>query len=368
MADDDRAVDDIAATRALVRGVGAGGLAGLLRALHTSVGADAVIIDVTGNTLASIPPREMWDLELIRSGTKHHGLTVRDIFVGGEHAGRVAARLPADAERLVELVAELAGVELRRMLEAVEVRREIALGLIEDILQRRLSDGDATSRLEALGVDARSPHRVLVGSVQPTESRGAQLALRLRQLAPDPFLRVRHGEFELLVVPDDSMTERIAAMFLRQLQALGTGARVGVSRPRGGAGNLRASYYEAVTALESGAGVHHPGRVNLGDLLLFTSNEVPIVEIAGQVLQPLAEYDAATGSELVATLRGYLEEDRDIVAVTARLHIHRNTLRNRLQKIEELLGIDLKSSREIANFWFALRALDEIRQPVRRVS
>lgn len=61
-------------------------------------------------------------------------------------------------------------------------------------------------------------------------------------------------------------------------------------------------------------------------------------------LQALAEYDAQMHSELVKTLQAYLAATCNQVETASALFIHPNTLRNRLQRIQELTGIDLKDA------------------------
>ncbi|ADY55314.1 transcriptional regulator, CdaR [Syntrophobotulus glycolicus DSM 8271] len=53
-------------------------------------------------------------------------------------------------------------------------------------------------------------------------------------------------------------------------------------------------------------------------------------------LSTLINYDKANNSQLFKTLRVYLEENQNAVTTAEKLFIHRNTLRNRLVKIEEL--------------------------------
>ncbi|ADJ48961.1 hypothetical protein AMES_7135 [Amycolatopsis mediterranei S699] len=52
-------------------------------------------------------------------------------------------------------------------------------------------------------------------------------------------------------------------------------------------------------------------------------------------------YDRKHSSEFVATLRGYLRHFGDVVAASAELHIHQNTLRQRLRRAQELFDLDL---------------------------
>jgi len=57
----------------------------------------------------------------------------------------------------------------------------------------------------------------------------------------------------------------------------------------------------------------------------------------------LAEYDLQNGSNLVETLKVYLLQERSLLAASQELHIHRNTLVYRLNKIEQLSSLDLSS-------------------------
>jgi hypothetical protein len=59
----------------------------------------------------------------------------------------------------------------------------------------------------------------------------------------------------------------------------------------------------------------------------------------------LAEYDRAHSHELVDTLKYYLFHNRSATKAAAHLHLHRNTMNYRIEKIRELLDIDIDDSR-----------------------
>ncbi|MFF8847913.1 PucR family transcriptional regulator [Streptomyces sp. NPDC015127] len=58
-------------------------------------------------------------------------------------------------------------------------------------------------------------------------------------------------------------------------------------------------------------------------------------------LTALAERDRRSGTEYVASLLTYLDAFGDLATAAAQLHIHRNTLRYRIRRAEELTGLDL---------------------------
>jgi DNA-binding PucR family transcriptional regulator len=56
----------------------------------------------------------------------------------------------------------------------------------------------------------------------------------------------------------------------------------------------------------------------------------------------LAEYDAQRGAQLLATLEEFLRRHGSISATSEALYVHPNTLRQRLRRIGELSGLDLR--------------------------
>ena len=64
----------------------------------------------------------------------------------------------------------------------------------------------------------------------------------------------------------------------------------------------------------------------------------PTVDAVGK----LAEYDSQRGAQLVATLEEFLGRHGSISATSEALYVHPNTLRQRLRRIGELSGLDLR--------------------------
>lgn len=66
-----------------------------------------------------------------------------------------------------------------------------------------------------------------------------------------------------------------------------------------------------------------------------------------QMFCPIWEYDQKNGTNLFKTLETYVEQEFDHMATAEKLYIHRNTLRNRLLKIEKILKKDLNHVNDI---------------------
>lgn len=76
----------------------------------------------------------------------------------------------------------------------------------------------------------------------------------------------------------------------------------------------------------------------------------------GRLLGPLLSYDEEHGSDLVGTLAAFLDCSGSWNRCAARLHVHVNTLRYRIGRIEALTGRDLGSLEDRVDFFLALRS------------
>lgn len=135
----------------------------------------------------------------------------------------------------------------------------------------------------------------------------------------------------------------------------GSGARVGIGGWYTGVTGLRWSYYEAHEAMTRGPGVNERAQMSLSGLLL-ASEDVPLRDLAADVLRPLRDFDTAHSGALIQTLRAYLDANGSVAKVAEQLIVHRNTVRYRLEQIERLTGQSLASTAARVQFWLALSA------------
>ncbi|CAM5242073.1 Regulatory protein OS=Streptomyces albaduncus OX=68172 GN=FHS32_001277 PE=3 SV=1 [Streptomyces griseoloalbus] len=96
-----------------------------------------------------------------------------------------------------------------------------------------------------------------------------------------------------------------------------------------------------------GAGLDAP-------LLPFVPDDVRRAFTA-RLLDPLREYDRRHRAELIPTLEAFLDCDGSWTRCATRLHLHVNTLRYRVGRIEQLTGRDLSRLEDKLDFFLALR-------------
>lgn len=74
-----------------------------------------------------------------------------------------------------------------------------------------------------------------------------------------------------------------------------------------------------------------------------------------ETLYKLEKYDTKNSSNLLETLEMYLEKQRNIGSSAESLYIHRNTMKYRINRIEEILGCDLKDDNIIFHITLCIK-------------
>ncbi|MGW0392905.1 PucR family transcriptional regulator [Streptomyces sp. NPDC003042] len=178
--------------------------------------------------------------------------------------------------------------------------------------------------------------------------------------------------FVLVPEPTDALPEPVldcAALQRRLAAALGrwlgpTGRlSIGVSSPVEAAGSARRALDEARTALRVADG--GPERVTVrgpDDLTSHILSLLPLIPaetrqaFAARLLGPLRDHDSRHQTDLLPTLERFLECDGSWTKCAAQLHLHVNSLRHRVARIEQLTGRDLARLETRLDFLAALRA------------
>ncbi|WP_018249574.1 PucR family transcriptional regulator [Orenia marismortui] len=107
------------------------------------------------------------------------------------------------------------------------------------------------------------------------------------------------------------------------------------------------SYQQALYSLEFLAITNEVNRVlfyeDLGVLrLLWQVDCRHLMKFTDEFLKELIAYDLNNNSNWVDTLGAFLQEGCSIQYAANRLHIHPNTMRYRIERIQEILGLDLR--------------------------
>lgn len=186
--------------------------------------------------------------------------------------------------------------------------------------------------------------------LRPTKDLLARYGLASEPVLVSAFPLSNHERVHRLGLADSGavavMQDVVLALGTHSEQLLtlirSTGLPCGVSVARD-ASTLSHAIPEAVEALgvarRSARMVHARDTVTLEGLLAAVPS-VRLVPFVQHFVVPLIDYDSVHDTQLVATLRAFLDDSSNPAAVATTLYMHVNTLRNRLLKIGRITGAD----------------------------
>jgi purine catabolism regulator len=251
---------------------------------------------------------------------------------------------------LLHHVTTVLAVEQASTVAARERTRRLGASLFSQLLDGRLENAVAAEQLAEAGL--RSP-LVLTASIgDPHDVGWTELHHGLDDVGLSHLLATR-GEITWALLPAD------APALTALLRGLPTRAYTGVSDafdPVGGLGEAqRRARWACFQAQATDTRVAHYGVEASASPFLPPSLEQSR-ELALRVLGPLLEYDEQHGQTLLPTLTVFLEENRSWQRAAARLHVHRQTLVYRINRISQLSGRRLDSTAHVSELWLALQA------------
>ncbi len=265
--------------------------------------------------------------------------------------------------RLFERSSVVTGLLLLLRRTVAETENRIRGELIADLLTDTGRDpAGLAERGRRLGIDLDRPHLLLVAETGARE-RLATAAMRFLFGGEIHGVSAEHaGAVVLLIEADGSgpaagAVARSAAAQLGQLAQ--TPVTVAATGPARGARELASAYAEAARCLRAMRVLGRTGEGacvdELGFLGVVLGNGQDVDGFVSAALGPLLEYDAQRGTHLVRTLGAYFGAGGSLIRAKDELHVHVNTVVQRLDRIQVLLGQDWNQPDRALELQLALR-------------
>jgi purine catabolism regulator len=288
---------------------------------------------------------------------------------GGAHGHLVCDRaldaLDAEAVEALEQACRFLAVELGRMDDVQRERRRFAGELVALVESGEVRGVEVAARLENFGLRLDAGLRVLALAAGEGDRDAAAVARTVEAFAAprglDALVAAPAGEVVVLVsaAEEDAGRAREEADALRREVggAVDHEARVGVGSRAMAPGALQRSLAEARHGLQLCSRDRPVVGWDMlaGHRLLMALQAPEIADVFERtLLGPLAEHDATRGTEFVRTVEVFLDEAGHWKPAAARLHVHVNTLRHRLDRVAALTGRDLARMDDRVDFALAL--------------
>ena len=338
-------------------------------------GSRVAVLDADGHVLAGDAPpgpgpgRATLD-QAVASG---HSVELDDGYLapalaGQEHLATVLVhggpRLDRAGRRTLERGAIVAGLVLLFARSVDEAEERLGGALLTDLIEGSEADPARLrqrARSQRLRLDAGCV--VAVAEVPAGERhRAVRAAARLARAAEG--LAVEHRGRPVLLVPAHDDAQAVGQRLRTALaEACGEPVTLGFApgprHPVDGA--LPAAYDEARRCLEALLALGRvgecadPAALGVTRLLLGTSGPGELDDFVARALGPVLDHDRRRGTDLVTTLEAWFAEGGRSRAAAERLHVHPNTVAQRLDRVTDLLGARWREPDAALDLQLALR-------------
>ena len=293
------------------------------------------------------------------SGAVEDELLIAPLAAGDEQLGllccmaRERAFDDEDAE-LLRAVAHQTAVGLKK---AELIERLTAENIVKDMFEALAAGSVQTAEVKAgeARCDLSRPHVFLHVERAPAADEtlwpdlAGRVQSRLRRLHRRTFFDARHDSLRALV-PLPALDQGAADGLRLACEELGAelGVDIGISDSERGAGSARRRMREAADAARiarslaaAGGAVSYERLGAYRYLVNLELDEAPR-DRYGQAVSALIDYDRDRNANLVDTLERYLAARCSVAASARALYIHPNTVRQRLERIQQITKLDLR--------------------------
>lgn len=217
---------------------------------------------------------------------------------------------------------------------------------LANLLHGRSVSDEAKARIEQSLGPIQRLSVVLVRSLQVSNrTQRILLAQEISSLAPY-CIAAEIGEAVAFVVPERQVDGLLAQVLDRFAPK---NAAVGVSMPVVGLERAPIAMRQAEFACgaSSEAGVRYCKDLALPFLLRALREEPTMKDMLHPAISIIAHYDDNHNAHLMDTLKAFLDARYNQVEAAKRLHVHLNTFKYRLKRIEEISDLDFTSKNDM---------------------
>ncbi|MEV4331263.1 GAF domain-containing protein [Streptomyces sp. NPDC049597] len=318
---------------------------------------------------------------------RHGDDWVAEVSASGEVFGALVLRGHPDLDpvdqRTLERAAMVTSLLLLARRSAHDAEQRVRGELLDDLLDAPDRDPRLLrERAARLGADLDVPHVVLAaridghpdtGSAAGPESAARESADRQRLWSAASHLAATRcglaaardgGTVLLLPLGPDDTPASLARQTARQLagtlrESVTVGASSPVASPAGDPAPISGAYEQARRCLDAlrllGRSGQGAAAEDLGFLGLLLADPGDIDGFVHRTIGEVVAYDRRRGTDLVGTLDAYFASGMSPARTKDDLHVHVNTVAQRLERIGRLLGPDWQTPARALEIQLALR-------------
>ena len=350
-----------------------GGVADVAVSTTEVIGGSLLVLDEQDRELARVgEPTNVEAKKLAGAvaASRATGRAVREsghwlaaVSAGTVHLGALVLSGKPDLDepdlRILERAAVVTALLLLARQSEAEVESRVRGELLDDLLRRGDLDlAVLAARASRLGADLDIPYSVFVADIGHADRRRATFAANRLARSRSGLSGSFDGQLVLLLPTEEPGT--VAGILVRELSStLSAEVTVGGAGPARGARDVGRTHREAQRCLGALRNLGRSGEgassAEVGFVGLVLSDQPDVAAFVEAEIGPILEYDERRGTELVATLGTYFSCSGNLTRTKEALHVHVNTVTQRLDRIAQLIGAGWQSPERELELQLALR-------------
>ncbi|WP_376737467.1 helix-turn-helix domain-containing protein [Nocardiopsis alba] len=247
-------------------------------------------------------------------------------------------------QRVLERAAMVTALLLLIRRSVSETEHRVRGDLLNELLEMPARDPESLrQRAALLHTDLDAPHVLVVAEAPGGDPQRLRSAAAFAAETTGGLAAVRGGRL-VLALPGTDPSDTGRRVTTELTTAVNGPVTAGLAGPTRGPESFRSAFTEAVRCLQTLRALGRTGDTatteDLGFSGLLLSRDRDVPGFVATALGPLLEYDAERGTLLVRTLRAYFAAGGNLSRAKDDLHVHVNTVAQRLERIGRLIGED----------------------------
>lgn len=254
---------------------------------------------------------------------------------------------PLDKE-ILKFVSLLTAAELSKTDAIDKAKGKLKNDFIRDLIKGNFNKNNlAVNRAKALNWKLKDYFQIICIRKKNNERFTGQHLHSVQSLTKKTFPEVKvsssYNEIIILLIKDKIKLQNTILKKLKDYCS-NYNLKLGIGRQKSKLININERYREANKSLKISKKINENKVVNFyRDLNIYDIVKEIGEEKFPNELNKLINYDDNNNSELVKTLKTYYDEGQNMNKTSKSLYIHRNTVKYRLDKISDLIDIDINN-------------------------
>jgi GAF domain-containing protein len=301
--------------------------------------------------------RGRWWLAAVVAGNENLGALLLQ-----PNNAQVNADLSEADQRILERAAVVTALLLLFRRSVADAEGRVRGDLLDELVSHAVRDAEAVrTRAHRLGIELDAPYiLVCVGDEHLSGSlRQRAYSWAMSHAAAQAGLATSRDRRLVFLLPgtDAGHAARVISRDLGRV--LGRPVTAGAAGPTGSADDVAIAYRDADRALAALAALGRTGdgasTAELGFVGLLLGEGRDVDGFLASTVGPVVDYDQRRGTALVQTLEAYFGCGGSLSRAAEILHVHVNTVTQRLDRVAQLLGIDWQKPDRALEVQLALR-------------